>query len=66
MAVNYVGSGAPDGENIGRSAGKLGLYEVTPVVQPVPAVAVGTDLATLILEVADLRAALVSLGVIAS
>ena len=66
MAVNYVGNGAPDGENIGRSGGKLAFYEETPVIQPAPVVAVGTDLATVILELADLRAAMVSLGTIAS
>jgi hypothetical protein len=66
MAVNYAGTGAPDGENIGRSGGKLAFYEVTPVIQPVPAVTVGTDITTVILELADLRAAMVALGTIAS
>lgn len=59
--------GAPDGALVGASATeKIGFYGTTPVVQPAPAVAVGTDLATVILELADLRAQLVALGLIAS
>ena len=45
---------------------KISFYGDTPIVQPAPAVAVGTDIATVILELADLRAALVSLGLIAA
>lgn len=67
MAVEYIGNNGPDGMSFGASATeKLSFYGDTPVVQPAPAVAVGTDIATVILELADLRAALVSLGLIAS
>lgn len=45
---------------------KLSFYGATAIVKPAPAVAVGTDIATVILEIADLRAALVSLGLIAA
>ena len=58
---------SPGGAQVGNSATELvGFYGATPVVQPAPAVAVGTDLATVILEIADLRAQLVTLGLIAS
>ena len=62
-----LANGSPDGSMHGSSATeKVGFFGTTPVVQPAPAVAVGTDLATVILEVADLRAQLVALGLIAS
>jgi hypothetical protein len=55
------------GASFGQGAtDKISFYGVTPVVQPAPAVAVGTDLATVILEIANLRAQLVALGLIAS
>lgn len=58
---------SPDGAQVGDAATeKVGFFGATPVVQPAPAVAVGTDLATVILEIADLRAQLVALGLIAS
>lgn len=67
MAGENIGKGLPDGMTLGSSATeKVGFYGETPVVQPAPVVAVGTDLATVILELADLRAAMVSLGTIAS
>jgi len=46
--------------------GNAGFFGKTPIAQPAPAVAVGTDLATVILEIADLRAQCVALGLIAS
>jgi hypothetical protein len=64
---NEISDGRPDGCMVGQSAtDKVGFYGTTPVVQPAPAVAVGTDLATVILEIADLRTQLVALGIIAS
>jgi len=68
MAVGeYIGNGNPDGTSFGQSTTeKISFYGVTPVDQPAPAVAVGTDLATVILELADLRASLVELGLIAA
>lgn len=67
MGVRYLGDNAPDGMCIGSAATeKVAFFGATPVVQPAPAVAVGTDLATVILELADLRAQLVALGLIAS
>ena len=55
------------GASFGQDAtDKLSFYGVTPVVRPAPAVAVGTDLATVILELANLRAQLVALGLITS
>lgn len=68
MAVGeYLGNGNPDGSSFGRTTTeKISFYGVTPVDQPAPAVAVGTDIATVILELADLRASLVELGIIAA
>lgn len=67
MTVEQLSYNAPDGCQMGKSATeKAGFYGATPVVQPAPVVAVGTDLATVILELADLRAQLVALGLIAS
>lgn len=62
-----IGDGNDDGTTFGASTTeKISFYGVTPIVQPAPAVAVGTDIATVILEIADLRAKLVALGLIAS
>jgi len=63
--VQAIDDGRPDGAMVGQSASaKIGFFGATPVVQETPAVTVGTDIATVILELADLRAALVSLGLI--
>lgn len=65
--AQYPLDGRPAGAILGTtSTEKLAFYGTTPVVQPAPAVAVGTDTATIILEIADLRAQLVALGLIAS
>lgn len=62
-----LGNGNADGTTLGRTTTeKISFYGVTPIVQPAPAVAVGTDIATVILELADLRAQFVALGLIAS
>jgi hypothetical protein len=67
MAIMQITDGRPDGAQLGQDSSDLvGFYGTTPVNQPAPAVAVGTDLATVILELADLRASLVELGLIAS
>lgn len=63
MAAEVLGSGQPDGTTLGRSNDKISLYGETPVVQKQMTVAVGTDIATVILELAEIRAALVGLGV---
>lgn len=55
------------GASFGQDAAdKISFYGVTPIVKPAPAVAVGTDIATVILELADIRAQLVALGLLAS
>lgn len=62
-----VGDGRPAGVMVGKDAAdKVGFFGTTPVIQPAPVVTVGTDLATVILEIADLRVQLVALGLIAS
>jgi len=67
MSIERIGNGNPDGTTLGTSATELiAFYGTAPVVQPAPAVTVGTDTATIILELADLRAQLVALGLIAS
>ena len=66
-AEEVIGKEPTGGMVIGRAATSLlSFYGATPVDQPAPAVAVGTDLATVILELADLRASLVELGLIAA
>lgn len=66
-ADEYIGKNLPGGASFGLSTTeKISFYGVDPVVQPAPAVAVGTDLATVILELADLRAAMVAIGSIES
>jgi hypothetical protein len=66
-AEEVIGKETTGGMVVGRAAtSKVSFYGKTPIVQPAPAVAVGTDLATVILELADLRAQLVALGLIAS
>jgi len=62
--AEYLGSGSPDGVCLGRSDDKVALFGETPVTQPAMTVTVGTDIATVILELAEIRAALVSLGLI--
>ena len=68
MAVDeYFGNNTTNGASFGQSTtSKISFYGKTPIVQPAPAVAVGTDIATVILEIANLRAQLVALGLIAS
>lgn len=62
-----IGDGNPDGCSFGGATTDLiSFYGKTPIAQPAPAVAVGTDIATVILELADLRSKLVALGLIAS
>lgn len=66
-AEEVIGKETTGGLVVGRAAtSKVAFWGATPVVQPAPAVAVGTDIATVILEVADLRAALVTAGIIAA
>ena len=66
-ADEYIGKNLPGGASFGLSTTeKISFYGVDPIVQPAPAVAVGTDLATVILELADLRDQLVTIGLIAS
>jgi hypothetical protein len=67
MGIEYLGNGNTNGTCLTKSATeKVGFYGTTPVVQPAPVVTVGTDTATIILELADLRVQLVALGLIAS
>lgn len=68
MAVGeYFGNKTTDGASFGRDAtDKISFYGATPIVKPAPAVAVGTDIATVILELADIRSKLVALGLIVS
>ena len=63
--VNVLGDGNPDGTKVVASATELlNLYGGTPAAQPAMVVTVGTDLATVILELAEIRAALVTIGAI--
>ena len=68
MAIGeYIGNKTTDGLTLGQSTtDKISFYGKTPIVQPAPAVAVGTDIATVILELADIRAKLVAIGILAS
>lgn len=65
MADEYIGKNLPGGASFGLSTTeKVSLYGVTPVVQPTMTVTVGTDIATVILELAEIRAKLVAFGLI--
>lgn len=66
MAVGeYLGDGNPDGSSFGQSTSeKISFYGVTPVAQQSVTTA-GTDIATVILELTDLRLKLKNLGLIA-
>jgi len=62
-----IGNGNPSGSTFGSATTELiSFYGVQAVAQPAPVAAVGTDIATVIVEIADLRAQLVALGLIAS
>lgn len=65
MAGEVIGKGLSDGATFGASTSeKVSLYGVTPVAQPTMTVTVGTDVATVILELAEIRAKLVAFGLI--
>lgn len=65
MAVEYLGTGIPDGTVFGRSATeKISFYNATPVVQQATAAA-GTDAATTQTLANALKLALDNLGLIA-
>ena len=65
MAVEYLGTGNPDGTSMGLSASeKISFYGTTPVVQQASAAA-GTDAATTQALANALRTALLAQGLIA-
>ena len=66
MAVGeYLGNGNPDGTSFGSATTEpISFYGVTPVAQQTVTTA-GTDIATVILELTDLRLKLKNLGLIA-
>lgn len=65
MADEVLGKGLPGGTAVVRSVTeKVHLYGGTAVAQPTMTVTVGTDIATVILEVAEIRAQLVAIGLI--
>jgi len=64
MGVQYIGDNGPDGVSLGASATELiSFYGATPVAKQTVTTA-GTDIATLILEVTDIRLKLHNLGLI--
>jgi hypothetical protein len=65
MSKQILGNGDPDGTGVVASVTeKVHLYGGTGVIQPTMSVDVGTDIATVILELAEIRAALVGIGLI--
>jgi len=68
MAVEYLGDGAADGVNFGRSAtDKIGFYGLTtPIAKQTltSAVVAGSSIAHVIRTLLELSAALKSLGII--
>lgn len=65
MADEVLGKGLSGGTAVVASTTeKVHLYGGTAVAQPTMTVAVGTDLATVILELAEIRAKLVAIGLI--
>lgn len=67
MAVEYLDKGNDDGTCLGQAAtSKVSFYGATPMVQGAISADAGTDAATLVVELTELRAYLVSIGLITS
>ena len=67
MSMDYVGKGADDGTSLGNSAtDKISFYGATPIVKGTISASAGTDAATLVLELTEIRAWLVEIGLIVS
>lgn len=65
MADEVLGKGLPGGTSVVASTSELVcLYGGTAVAQPTMTVTVGTDIATVILELAEIRAQLVAIELI--
>lgn len=67
MTMEYLGDGSPDGVSLGRTATeKVGFYGTTPIVKGTISASAGTDAGTLVVELTEIRAWLVSIGLIVS
>lgn len=65
MAVDYVGTGNDDGENFGRSGGKIGFYGLTtPIVRATITLGAGTTTTLLKADVLAIATALHNLGIL--
>jgi len=65
----YLDSGRDDGCIIGRSAGKIGLYETTPVAQaaaPAAAVTAGSTTTVANTALSEIQTALQNIGLMAT
>lgn len=61
----YLGSGQPDGENLGRSGGKIGFYGLaTPIVKPSVTRQTTKTTTALRADIDRVSTALVNLGLI--
>lgn len=67
MAVDCLSKGNDDGTTLGNDAAdKVSLYGATPIIQGTISASAGTDAATLAVELTEIRAALVALGLISA
>jgi len=65
MAVEYLDRGNDDGTSLGQdSSEKISFYGVTPIVRGTISASAGTDAGTLATELTEIRAYLVSIGLI--
>jgi hypothetical protein len=67
MAVEYLGNGNDDGVNFGRSGDKIGFFGLTaPIVKPtITLLASSASAADNVIDIAAIKACLVSLGLCA-
>lgn len=67
MTMEYVAGGNDDGISLGNTAtDKVGFYGTTPIVKGTISASAGTDAATLVVELTEIRAWLVSIGLLVS
>lgn len=61
----YIGNGSPDGVILGQTVTeKIGFYGHAPIVSGTISASAGTDAATLAVELTEIRAWLVEIGLI--
>lgn len=67
MSQKQLSDGNSDGVSLGQSAtDKVGFYGTTPIVQGTISASAGTDAATLVVELTEIRAWLVEIGLVSA